>query len=120
MASKVYRIERVEDKGGKVSADAVLDPGSDIFKGHFPGQPILPGVCSVQMLGEIMSEVIGKEVFINEVSSCKYLKTVDPVQEQELHLDIDYSFSDGKVTAAASGSTAAGEPYLKIKFAAIC
>lgn len=120
MASKVYRIGYIEHNGGKVHARIILDPESDIFKGHFPAQPILPGVCSVQMLGEVMSEVSGKEVFINEVNSCKYLKIVDPLREQELKLDIEYSCSEGKIEAVASGSTAAGVQYLKIKFSAIC
>lgn len=120
MASKVYRIENIEHNGGRVLARIVLDPESDIFKGHFPGQPILPGVCSVQMLGEIMSAVSGKEVFINEVNSCKYLKTVDPLHEQELNIDMEYSYSEGKIAAVASGSTASGMQYMKIKFSAIC
>ncbi|MCM1501839.1 MAG: hypothetical protein NC115_04125 [Bacteroidales bacterium] len=120
MASKVYRIESVDTAEGKVTAKVALNPDSDIFKGHFPGQPILPGVCSVQMLGEIMSGVLGVQVFINEVSSCKYLKTVNPVEDPVLNLEISYTRDGNKAVFTAAGSTENGEPYLKIKASAIC
>jgi len=120
MTSKVYRIEGVETAGNKITARVVLNPDSDIFKGHFPGQPILPGVCSVQMLGEILSGVLGGGVFINEIASCKYLKTVDPLKERNLTVEMDYVRDGGIVKFTAAGSTANGEPYLKIKASASC
>lgn len=117
---KLYRIASIEHAGNRINARIVLDPGAEIFKGHFPGQPVLPGVCSVQMIGDILSGVFGTEIFINEVSSCKYLKIVDPVKEPVLNMEIDYIREADRIAVNASGAIENGEPYLKIKASAIC
>ena len=34
----------------KYSVSLRLESSHDIFKGHFPGNPVLPGVCQVEMV----------------------------------------------------------------------
>ena len=40
-----------------------LNPEHEIFRAHFPGQPITPGVCQIQMVTEI-SEVGNERRFV--------------------------------------------------------
>ncbi len=42
------------------------------FQGHFPGNPILPGVCKVQAILVALGEWKGKAVTLEELVSAKY------------------------------------------------
>ena len=38
--------------GEQISATFYVDPSREIFKGHFPGEPVLPGVYSVECMAQ--------------------------------------------------------------------
>ena len=43
----------LQTEGNIVKTDIELNAAHTIFKGHFPDQPILPGVCMLQMVKEV-------------------------------------------------------------------
>lgn len=45
------------------------------LKGHFPGSPVLPGVCILQMFKELAETelAIGKPLVYSEIKQCKFL-----------------------------------------------
>lgn len=38
--------------GEQITATFYVDPSREIFKGHFPGEPVLPGVYSVECMAQ--------------------------------------------------------------------
>lgn len=44
---RLPRITDVRSEGGQVELDLVVEPDLLWFQGHFPGQPILPGVVQL-------------------------------------------------------------------------
>jgi len=44
--------------GGKIVAHYLPHKELDIFKGHFPGRPVLPGVIQVEMMAQASSFII--------------------------------------------------------------
>ena len=84
-------IERVEELEPGVRCVAVkfVDPADPIFAGHFPANPILPGVLLIEavaqtagvMLGSAGPQVSGAAVaLLAAVTRFKFLKTVTPGQ----------------------------------------
>ena len=47
-------VTTVEDltPGEAITATFYVDPAREIFKGHFPGEPVLPGVYSVECIAQ--------------------------------------------------------------------
>ena len=47
-------VTTVEDltPGESITATFYVDPAREIFKGHFPGEPVLPGVYSVECMAQ--------------------------------------------------------------------
>ena len=45
---EVIKIER----GKHITAKKFIDPKSDFFKGHFPGQPVMPGVLTIEAMAQ--------------------------------------------------------------------
>lgn len=40
------------DEGKRIVAKKYLDPEADFFKGHFPGNPIMPGVLTIEAMAQ--------------------------------------------------------------------
>lgn len=61
-----------------------LNPDHEIYKAHFPGRPITPGVCQIQMATEILSLYTGAEVCLTDVKNIKYMEIISPEETTEL------------------------------------
>ena len=68
--------------GGTVNATFYAKPDMEIFKGHFPGKPVLPGVIQLEMMAQASSFVMA--FFID-----------DPFSESTLDVALT-SINDGK------------------------
>ena len=55
-----------------------LNPESAIFKGHFPGNPITPGVCRVGIVEELVRTCFGKDVRLVEIKNLKFMDVLRP------------------------------------------
>lgn len=40
------------DEGKRIVAKKYLDPEADFFKGHFPGNPVMPGVLTIEAMAQ--------------------------------------------------------------------
>lgn len=63
-----------------------LNADSVIFKAHFPGEPIMPGACIVQMVQELFSVWTKREVEIAKIVNLKFLSVIKP--DEVLDLDV--------------------------------
>jgi 3-hydroxymyristoyl/3-hydroxydecanoyl-(acyl carrier protein) dehydratase len=45
-------IDRVDLKGARLRARRFIDPSDVVFRGHFPGEPVYPGVLHLEMVGQ--------------------------------------------------------------------
>jgi 3-hydroxyacyl-[acyl-carrier-protein] dehydratase len=52
-----------------------------IFDGHFPQQPVVPGVCTMQLVKECASDILGKRIRYSSISSCKFISAIVPSDE---------------------------------------
>ena len=89
------------------SAVGIINVKKDFFffQGHFPGQPVMPGVMIVEAFGQAAAaltayslnpkEVEDKLVYLMSVDKARFRYPVMP--DCELHLDIEAIRSHGKV-----------------------
>lgn len=52
-----------------------------IFAGHFPGQPVVPGACLVQIAEELLRIQTGQKIRFNSVRNLKFRHPVLPDRE---------------------------------------
>lgn len=69
--------------------DVELNPDSEIYKGHFPGEPVSPGVCSIGMIVACASRSIGSPLEIRKISRCRFLSVISPQNRQDLRIRIE-------------------------------
>lgn len=101
----VSEIENVTSKdlvGSHVIANFSVTEELEILKGHFPGNPILPGVVQVEMMAQasafvslglngIDDDTYRVETLLLGVESSKFRKPVVPGMDLEIHAKMDKS-----------------------------
>jgi 3-hydroxyacyl-[acyl-carrier-protein] dehydratase len=87
----LYTIKGItsDDSRNKLMISIQLNPSHEIFKGHFPVNPILPGVCIVQILKEILMCHLDNRLSLCYSSSIKYLSFIDPRVISTINIDMD-------------------------------
>lgn len=66
----------------------------DVFKGHFPGNPIMPGVCMMQIIKELTEQISGSSLFMQSLSNVKFMALINPFNTPELRLELDISMTE--------------------------
>lgn len=111
----VDRIEELEPGVKAVGYKAVTYDES-FFKGHFPQEPVMPGVLMVEALAQVGAVAIlsvpenkGKTAYFGSINSCKFKKKVVPGDVIRLECElikVKGPVGVGKATATVDGKVA--------------
>lgn len=97
-----YNIDTQEYRPGKIRAVIRFNPGHPVFQGHFPGNPVVPGACMVQLVKEFMEEGTTLRLRITSAPSIKFLSVINPLENIPVSLAADYSVQEKVHTVQAS------------------
>lgn len=87
-----YSLDKINTiSEGKYSAIITLNKNHDIFKGHFPGNPVTPGVCMMQIIKEITQNILKLDLTMVSTSNVKFMALINPEVNPELVLDLEIS-----------------------------
>lgn len=98
-----YSIQQQEQEDNKTTFHLALNPDHPIYEGHFPNQPVMPGVCMLQLVTELTSQAVGQALQLTKASQAKFLVPIVPQQFPHIQLVTSYKSSDEqawKVTAS--------------------
>lgn len=70
-----------QNEQGEIVAAFSFSPDSRVFAGHFPGNPILPGVYQLEALKRIIERVLNCSCRLKKVGSIKFFQPILPDQE---------------------------------------
>lgn len=65
-----------------------LNPEHPIFKAHFPGNPITPGVCQLAIIEELMSKLEGQPLHLAQIANIKYMEILAPTTDPLLNVEL--------------------------------
>ena len=78
--------------GESISSTFIVDPDREIFKGHFPGEPVLPGVYSVECMAQTADILLlsteryaGKTPLFLGIDHVSFLRKILPGDTIEIH-----------------------------------
>ena len=85
-----------EEKTGdsKYSITILINEKHDVFKGHFPGNPIMPGVCMIQIIKELTAAITKSTLIIQTLSNVKFMALINPEVTPELRLELDITTTE--------------------------
>jgi 3-hydroxyacyl-[acyl-carrier-protein] dehydratase len=98
-----FKINSLESTGNRVQALLEINPSHRIFDGHFPGQPVVPGVCMMQMIKEVLETEIGRETRLAKAGYLKFLSVIDPRENKMIRAELQYEVAaSGEISVTGS------------------
>jgi len=73
-----------------LNATIIFNPEHEIFKGHFPDQPVVPGVCMVQMVKEFMELATEQQLLFHKGHQIKFLQLIVPEKTAVVQVNISW------------------------------
>lgn len=93
-----YTLESYDkSENGSFSAKIKLNQDHNIFNGHFPGNPVTPGVCMMQIVKELTEEFTDKKLFLKSASNVKFMAIINPFETPDLIMQLDIKEIDNEV-----------------------
>ena len=90
LLNNLYTIQSLSETDHQIKATVLLVGDHAIFTGHFPGQPVLPGVCMMEMVTEVMGFFLKSSYRISGGPLIKFLRMIDPRINPLIQLEIKY------------------------------
>lgn len=86
-----------------------------IYQAHFPGHPITPGVCIVQMVQELLGLALKRDLTLRKAKNVKYLAIISPEEVRELTVSFTKIETQEDGSLKVQAQVAAGETiYTKL------
>ncbi len=90
LRDSLYTTISLEHTPGLIIAAIKLNEAHEIFRGHFPGQPVLPGACMLQMIKEILQKETFISLQLKKAGVIKFLEMITPNENNLLKINITY------------------------------
>lgn len=86
MMNDFYAIAGLDCTADSIRCVATFNKEHSIFEGHFPGQPIVPGVCMIQMVKDLLEQLLGKSLLLRSTGQVKFLQLITPEISPEVNI----------------------------------
>ncbi|MFP4327443.1 MAG: 3-hydroxyacyl-ACP dehydratase FabZ [Paracoccaceae bacterium] len=123
-------VDRVEEIDGHASALGIknVTMNEPHFQGHFPGQPIMPGVTIVEAMAQTAAVMVGVAldladrdllIYFMGIDGCKFRRKVVPGDVLEMRLTTLRGKPGGKVWKFRGVATVDGDLAAEAEFTAM-
>lgn len=82
-------------EGQKIVAGFFVNPERDLFRGHFPGAPVLPGVYTVECMAQASDILLlsqeryaGTIPYFIGIDKVKFFRKIEPGDTIEIHSEV--------------------------------
>lgn len=91
-----FTISSIQKEEASVQVVLELNPSHQIFAGHFPNQPVVPGACLLQMVKEIMETALDTKLHLINAHQLKFMSPIDPDKGKEIQGAFTFSIAGNK------------------------
>lgn len=85
-----------------------------IYAAHFPGEPITPGVCIMQIAHELLELHLGKQLDIDTVKNVKFLHVITPTETPVVCYTLQKVSVEERLVKAQVNVSYEGDSYAKL------
>jgi 3-hydroxyacyl-[acyl-carrier-protein] dehydratase len=97
ISDALFCVDKVDHAGNIIKADLSINPDSSIFKGHFPGQPVVPGACMLQIMKEVLESALSSPVQLKKAANIKFTGMIDPLVTTAVQMELVYTPREGLI-----------------------
>ena len=92
-----------------------LNPDCRVYEGHFPGTPVSPGVCNIEMIRRCAEVVHGGELRILYIKQCRLTTMMSPFSHPNVDVSIDMQEKEPGVYRLSASIGEGDMAYLTLK-----
>jgi len=111
----LFSIEKITHEDGVIKALLNINPDSEILKGHFPGHPVVPGACMLQITKEVLESVLKTPLRLKKADQLKFMTMIDPASTQSVELDLSYKQTEDNTIIVNAKLSNADTVYFKMQ-----
>ena len=111
----LFSIEEINHEDGVIKATLGVNADSEILKGHFPGHPIVPGACMLQITKEVLESVLQTPLRFKKADQLKFMTMIDPANTSSVELNISYKQTEGNSITATAKLSNPDTVYFKLQ-----
>ncbi len=86
----IYKIESLKLSDNLIVATISFNREHPVFEGHFPGNPVVPGVVQIRIIKDLLEKSLQHKLFMKKAKSVKFLNVINPVVTNEVVFEIYY------------------------------
>lgn len=90
-----YKIHAIEQTENDYKIEVELLQDHPIYEGHFPGQPVVPGVCTLTIIRECIGKILSKSVSFASIKECKYVSALIPEEGLKIIINLTLAADGG-------------------------
>jgi len=91
----LYTVLTKEPSEFGIKVTVKLHKEHEVFKGHFPDSPVMPGVCMIQMTKELVEAELNKNLFLSVASNVKFMAIINPEVNESIDLALTIKEEEG-------------------------
>jgi 3-hydroxyacyl-[acyl-carrier-protein] dehydratase len=95
-----YSTSAFESDVDKLRCTIHYNSSHEVFKGHFPGNPIVPGVCTIAIVKELLQKALQQKLVLKESKGVKFLGLINPGMSPIMNLSWKKEEDQVSVTAS--------------------
>ncbi|HVW96877.1 MAG TPA: hypothetical protein VHA56_12985 [Mucilaginibacter sp.] len=101
MNEELFSVKELNHTRTEVTSTLIINPHCIILNGHFPGQPVVPGACMLQITKEVLETALNYPVKLRKADHLKFTGMIDPQKTTMLQLAIRYQINDETISVTA-------------------
>jgi 3-hydroxyacyl-[acyl-carrier-protein] dehydratase len=102
LLNNLFHLHNQQINEHSLLAKLSVDPAHAIFEGHFPGQPVVPGVCMVQVVKELVESATGQQLLLQKAAQIKFLRLWVPEQNQIVSVTVSWQIDGNNINTTAA------------------
>ena len=88
LINNFFIIDKQQRQGDTTVFNIELNLKHPIFAGHFPGRPIVPGVCSMEMIKECAAYLLSNNIQFTVIDQSKFICSIEPSRHTGIKISI--------------------------------
>ena len=80
--------DSVRKDGNQWNFTFLINPDADLFKGHFPENPVLPGATMIYLVQHAAEIALGFPLQMTQGFNFKFLKVINPLIDRTFSLEL--------------------------------
>ena len=109
----LFTISSIQKENNSFKIVLELNAMHKIFEGHFPGQPVVPGACMLQMVKEVTEVILSKKIRLTKADNIKFLLLINPNEYKTLQMDLTFKISEDGITNVSANLSNSSSVYFK-------